>query len=96
MSTKTIYDCYVQIDPPNEDTGYPGRVAEGKYVVNGDTVTLTDHHGNPLKAYSKKIEPSDNPLTIARRLTKQFYFTRRGGKNDFNRPLDYPPLPPWM
>jgi hypothetical protein len=48
------------------------------------------------KTYAQKINPDESPVVVARRLTKKFYFARRGGKDDFNRPLSYPPLPKWM
>ena len=94
MSKAVVYDCVVQITPPHEETGYPGMVAEGKFVIDGDTVTLTDHHGTPVKnvhgkAYSRKIG-MDVPVVVARRLTKEFYLARRGkDRLDFNRPLHY-------
>ena len=61
-------------------------------------VTLVDHKGNPLKDYTKKISPDENPVVVARRLTRQFYFARRGGKNlkGFDGPIAYPSLPKWM
>ena len=93
MSNKVVHHCVVQITPPSESTGSPGVVAEGKYMVDGDTVTLTDHAGTPVKnihgrAYSRKIG-TDVPIVVARRLTKEFYLSRRGNKSDFNRPLIY-------
>jgi hypothetical protein len=97
MTTKTIFDCCVQIDPPNENTGYPGKVCEGKFTYENNVVALVDHNGTPVKGYTKKIGPDENPVVIARRLTKQFYLARRGGDRlDFSRPLNYPPLPKWM
>ena len=94
MTTKAIYDCVVEIHRPDGD--YPGQVCEGRYTYEDGVVQLVDHHGVAVKNYSKKINSDENPLIIARRLTRQLYFARRGGKNDFNRPLHYPKLPPWM
>ena len=96
MTTKAIYDVVVQIHPPDGD--YPGQVCEGKFTHEDGVVTLVDHNGNPLKNYTKKISPDENPVVVARRLTRQFYFARRGGKNlkGFDRPINYPKLPPWM
>jgi uncharacterized protein YxjI len=93
--TKTVHDCWVQITPPHEETGFPGVSAEGKFVVNGDTVTLTDAAGVPVKnvhgkVYSRKLNPDESPVVIARRLTKEFHSARRGkDRLDFNRALHY-------
>jgi hypothetical protein len=95
MSNKVVHDCCVQITPPHEETGYPGLVSEGRYTFEGGVVTLTDHSGVPVKnvhgkVCSQTVGPGDNPLIIARRLTKQFYLARRGkDRLDFNRPLHY-------
>jgi hypothetical protein len=94
MTTKAIYDVVVEIHRPHGD--YPGQVCEGKFTHEDGVVTLVNHNGNPVKQYTKKINPDESPVVAARRLCKQFYFARRGGKNDFNRPLNYPPLPKWM
>jgi hypothetical protein len=96
MSKATIHDCCVQIEPPLGD--FPGRTAEGRFTHIDNVVTLVDHNGNPVKNYSKTITPDESPVVVARRLTKQFYFARRGGKNlkGFDGPIPYKPLPPWM
>jgi hypothetical protein len=39
MTTK-VYRVIVQIDQPRD--GFPGRVAEGAYIVDDNTVILTD------------------------------------------------------
>jgi hypothetical protein len=98
MSSKTVHDVVVQIDAPHGD--FPGRVCEGKFTYEDGIVTLTDHRGNAVKnthgkVYAKKIEPSDNPLIIARRMTKDFYLARRN-RDSFSKPINYPPLPGWM
>jgi hypothetical protein len=96
MTTKAIYDVVVQIYPPSGD--YPGQVCEGKFTHEDNVVALVDHNGTPVKGYTKKINPSESPVVAARRLCKQLYFARRGGKNlkGFDGPIDYPPLPKWM
>jgi hypothetical protein len=95
-TSKTIHDCVVQIDAPHGD--FPGRTAEGRFTFEDGVVQLVDHNGNPVKQYTKKINPDESPVVIARRLTKQFYFARRGGKNlkGFDGPIPYKPLPKWM
>jgi hypothetical protein len=51
--SKVVFDCWVQITPPNEETGNPGVVAEGRYTHEDEdgvgVVTLTDHNGVPVK-----------------------------------------------
>jgi hypothetical protein len=93
MTTKAIHDVVVQIFPPSETSH--GHVAEGRYTFEDGVVALVDYHGNPVKnvhgrAYAQKVNPDENPLVIARRLTKQFALARRGNDRfDFNRPLHY-------
>ena len=97
-TTKTIHDVVVQIYPPNEETGYVGQVCEGKFCLEDNVVQLVGPDGTAVKGYSQAVGPGDNPLIIARRLTKRFYFARRGGKNlkGFDGPIPYKPLPKWM
>jgi hypothetical protein len=94
MTTKAIYDVVVQIHPPDEETGFPGQVCEGKFVLENNEVTLVGHDGNAVKGhgkvYSRKLNPEENPVVVARRLVKDFYLSRRADTlKDFNRPLHY-------
>jgi hypothetical protein len=88
-----IHNVVVEIHRPTET--YPGQVAEGKFCYEDNVVTLVDYHGNPVKnvhgrTYGQKVNPDEDPLVIARRLTKQFDLARRGNDRfDFNRPLYY-------
>ena len=89
-----INTVIVDIYRPKEETGYPGQVEEGQYIVEGGIVTLTDHAGVPLRArdgtmYSQKLEKQDDPHVIAGRLTKKRW-RDRPANSDFNRPLRYP------
>ena len=76
MSKATkLHRVIVQIYPPRDD--YPGQVAEGQYLFEDGTVTLTDHTGVPVrdrygKSYSQKLEAGQDPHVIAGRLTKHF------------------------
>ena len=99
MSKATkLHRVIVQIYPPRDD--YPGQVAEGQYLFEAGTVTLTDHAGTPVrdqhgKSYSQKLEAGQDPHVIAGRLTKRFRSARRGDKDrasGFNRPIHYPKL----
>jgi hypothetical protein len=52
-----------------------GGVACGNYVLENDTVVLTDEHGEPLRdedsgaRFMHRLERGDNEQTIAKRLT---------------------------
>jgi len=95
MTTK-VYRVIVQIDQPRD--GFPGRVAEGAYIVDDGTVTLTNHLGIPVKdhegrGYSKKLEPGQDGHVIAGRLTREFRRVRRGERSEvkgFSGPIQYP------
>ena len=87
MTKATVHDCVVEIHRPSGD--YVGQVAEGKFTYENGVVSLCDRNGTPIgKTYAQKINPDESPVVVARRLTKKFYFARRGGKDDFNRPLE--------
>jgi hypothetical protein len=98
MTTKAIYDVVVQIYPPNEETGYPGQVCEGKFTHEDGVVTLVDHNGNPVKQYTKKINPDESPVVAARRPASSSTLRVAAGKNlkGFDGPIAYRPLPKWM
>jgi hypothetical protein len=87
----------VTIRQPKGD-GDPGQVAEGRYILEDNTVTLTNHVGTPVrdhdgKTYSKKLEQNEDAYAVAGRLTKEFRRARRGDKNHvegFSSPIHYP------
>jgi len=97
-----IYAVQVQTHEP----GGPGlmrfgAVAEGRYIIEDDTVIMTDANGIPAvdpdgRRYTHKLQPGEFHKTIAARLTKQLRGAMRelGGRvNGFDgRPIDYPPL----
>ena len=91
-----IFNVTVQIRAPKE--GDPGAVAEGRYTLEDNTVTLVSHAGVPVRGpagetYSKKLEDGEAAHVIAGRLTKQFRRARRGDKHQvegFSSPLIYP------
>jgi hypothetical protein len=94
--TMKIYNVTVQVRAPKE--GDPGAVVEGRYTLEDNTVTLTNHVGTPVrdpdgKTYTKKLEPNEEHRTIAGRLTKAFRRARRGDKHHvegFSSPIHYP------
>jgi hypothetical protein len=70
---------------------------EAYYTVDGDTVTLTDEDGKPIRdSFGNAIKDTaqgTNQLVIASRLALRHWRAARDWKDDFNRPLsgrDYP------
>jgi len=93
---REIHTVFVQTEAPKGN--FPGRVVEGKYIVEGDQVTLTNRRGDPVRdaegrTYTQKLIAGDNPKQIAGILTKKFAKARRG-KNatpkGFGGPIHYP------
>jgi hypothetical protein len=70
-----VHTVFVEIERPG--TKYPhGLTAEGCYIVEGDTVILTDRAGRPAtddkgKHYEEKLAAGDNPRAMAARLTQK-------------------------
>jgi hypothetical protein len=85
---------YAHISKPSERNP-TGSVAEGFYVVKKRTVLLTDSAGVPLpgEGNQQKLEPKDDPRTIAIRLLKAKEAARA---RRHSGPIRYPALPDWM
>ena len=91
-----IHTVFVQTEAPKSD--FHGRVIEGKYIVEGDQVTLTNRRGDPVgdaegRTYTQKLIAGDNPKQIAGLLTKKFAKARRGNNASppgFLDPIEYP------
>src|SRR5262245_26409847 len=96
---------FPEIAPLRRRTGPddPGHVVEGHYILDGDTVVLTDGDGNPLTRGGRRAWGSDQPArwemklgegsdpgALARQMLRDRYWASKGG--DFNRPLKLPPL----
>jgi hypothetical protein len=73
-----------------------GEVAEGFYLRDGDTITMTDRHGTPLRdedtggRITHRLAPDENEKTVAKRLTLRLY--RAENREDvagFGRRIDY-------
>jgi hypothetical protein len=90
-----VFQTYVTISRPMD--GDAGRIEVGHYVVDvdGDTVTLTDQAGVPIKSgrmqigYTAKVGAEEGPRQAANRLLWRHYRGTKSG-SDFNRPLRYP------
>jgi len=91
-----VQTVFVQTKAPKGN--FPGRVVEGKYIVEGDQVTLTNRRGDPVRdaegrTYTQKLIADDNPKQIAGLLTKKFTKARRGNyapPPGFSGPIEYP------
>ena len=61
---------WVQTAPPRG--GYTGAIAEGHYIIEDGTVTLTDVMGKPFpgEQYKRKLGPADDEMVIARKLLR--------------------------
>jgi len=56
---------------PSAD-GHTGAIAEGHYIIEDGTVTLTDVMGKPFpgEQYKRKLGPADDEMGIARQLLR--------------------------
>jgi len=92
-----VLTVFVQTQVP-EGKNFHGRIIEGCYVVEGNMVTLTNRHGNPVrdadgKPYTQKLLSGENPKPVAGVLTRRFAKARRGNDappKGFGAPIDYP------
>jgi hypothetical protein len=74
-----------------------GEICEGFYTRDGDTLTMTDRDGIPLRddntgeRITVRLLPSDNEKTVARRATLRRYRAERGDETSsaFNRRISY-------
>jgi hypothetical protein len=73
-------------------------VTEGWYTRDGDLITMTDIHGEPLRnedtgaRFTQRLEPGQDAVGAAKRLVMRRYRAERGDEMaDFHsRPLRYP------
>jgi hypothetical protein len=86
-----IYLTY-QLRRPTKD-GFPGSIAEGWYLQQGDCVQMCDRDGTPLAGEKnrKKLRPGQTHREAAVQLLKATA-SRFSGRDDFNRPLRYQPM----
>jgi hypothetical protein len=67
-----------------------GAVEVGYYKVENGILQMVTEAGKPAgKKY--KLQPGDDPKTIAARLTKEAWM-KRARESNFDRPLRYGPL----
>jgi hypothetical protein len=84
-----VHEVIVSVRNASED-GDPGECAIGYFIVQGDTVTLSDENGERLKEYTAKFGDAD-PRSIAGMMVRRRWEGSRG-EADFNRP--FPPRTP--
>jgi hypothetical protein len=71
---REVKQCVAVVSNPINDKDR-GEVTHGRYFVEGDWLTLCDEAGTPLRSedtgawYTVRLEPGDNELTLAKRLT---------------------------
>ncbi len=88
-----VFQTYITLARPMD--GDAGRIEVGHYVVDGETVTLTDQNGTPIKSgriqlgFTAKTGVEEDHAQVARRLLWRRYRATKSG-SDFNRRLDYP------
>jgi hypothetical protein len=86
-----IFSVSVQIEPP--DGGYPGRVEQGFYFLDNNTVVLCDQNGVPRlsndgRRLTVKPENGIEPKRAAARLLRASLSYR--SEYNFNKKLIYP------
>ena len=83
---------YVAVTLRRPRDGDAGIAAEGWFILDGDTVQLTDRDGNPLagEQNSRRLQPGETGRQVAGRMIKAKASIRQS--QPFNRPLRYPKL----
>jgi hypothetical protein len=90
-----VYTIQTQIKAPSKACP-TGQVAIGHYVIDGNTLTMTDDRGEPAvdgdgKRYVHTLAPDDDPIAIACHLTRELRTALRGSTvNGFDGPIQYP------
>jgi hypothetical protein len=92
MSNPEVHSITVQVAAPRGN--HPGAVTFGYYVVADGVLTMTDASGIPVRRpggdhYTHKLGPDENPRRMANVLTKEIRSAIRGGKGNFNDPIDW-------
>jgi hypothetical protein len=75
----------------------PGAAVEGRYILDGDAVVLTNHEGTPVrddrgKLYRRTVTPNDPERQVAARMTKEFRSALRGKDGGHVDGFEYGPL----
>jgi hypothetical protein len=91
-----IHQCTVIVANPSGSDDV-GRAAEGFYTIDGDTLTMCDSEGVPLRnantgeRITHRLGAGENRVTIAKRLTLKIWRDDRSdGVAGFGRRIDYP------
>jgi hypothetical protein len=73
----------------SSESGDPGEIAVGHFIVQDGFVHLTDEAGKPLNDVKPEVLPNSvDPKSVAARMTRR---RRTETGSDFWRTLDYPP-----
>jgi hypothetical protein len=88
-----VRNVHVQLARPSKASP-DGRVTEGFYIIDGETLVMTKPNGGPVDEtrFRHRLGPNDDPEAIARVLTKRIRLEKLGMTEDqasFRRPLEY-------
>jgi hypothetical protein len=97
MSDKPeVFIIQAQVAAPSK-TLKQGAVVMGCYIIDDGCIVMTDAQGEPIsdndgRAYSHKLEPGDNPKSIAAQLVRRVRDKERGKHvaSFDGRPIVYP------
>jgi hypothetical protein len=90
---REIHTVYPQLEAASD--GDPGRVTEGFYIVENDTVVMTNEQGVDGYRIIHKLKDGENARAVAARLTLKIFHSLRDDAGGFNRPtssLKYPKM----
>lgn len=84
-----VQTTWAQIRPGSKETGDPGAVIDVHFIVDENTVTLTDEKGKPIGSRTSAyvLQPGETAMQIAKRMALAKW---RGSDAPFNRTLSYP------
>jgi hypothetical protein len=85
-----VQTTWAQTRFADSEAGDPGAVIDVHFIVEENTVTLTDEKGKPIgsKASSYVLQPGEIAVQIAKRMALANW---RGSDAPFNRQLNYQP-----
>jgi len=78
--------CYVQVRGPRD--GDCGMILDGMYAVSGGLLWLEDTGGNPIGR--TKLEPGDDPASVARRLLRAKHQVKSSVAGFYDRDVSGP------
>ena len=93
-----VKHVFIQIAAADLETGNPGSVEDGYYVIDEGVLKLTDSNGRPIgndapqgsasSEYRHELRPGDNEEAIAMAMARTLW-RKRTGASTFNRRLGY-------